>query len=230
MLIITGLALAVFSFFTYRLRQLTFMGALLGWIIAFFLFLVFGWAGLLPMTFFFILGAGASAIANTSTKTRKIAETRNAAQVIANAGVPFLLACAAWFHKDQSSAYLLMLGGAFSSAAADTVSSELGTAFGTRFINIITWKKDQKGKDGVVSLQGSLFGLAASVLVSAVYCLCTNWNWNFAWIVLCGTLGNFADSYLGARWERRGKLSNNQVNFLNTLVGAVAAFLLNKIQ
>jgi uncharacterized membrane protein len=36
-------------------------------------------------------------------------------------------------------------------------------------------------------------------------------------------LGMFADSFLGAGLERRGLLNNDSVNFLGTLVSAVAS-------
>jgi uncharacterized membrane protein len=42
-------------------------------------------------------------------------------------------------------------------------------------------------------------------------------------IFSCGILGLFADSYLGAVFERRGWLNNDAVNFLSTLVAAIAA-------
>ena len=40
-----------------------------------------------------------------------------------------------------------------------------------------------------------------------------------------GTVGNLTDSVLGATLERQQRLSNNAVNFLNTLVGALVAGL-----
>jgi uncharacterized membrane protein len=52
------------------------------------------------------------------------------------------------------------------------------------------------------------------------------WSQNFAWIVVAGTAGNLADSYLGATLERKQLLSNDAVNFLNTAIAALIAYLL----
>jgi uncharacterized protein (TIGR00297 family) len=109
---------------------------------------------------------------------------------------------------------------------ADTLSSELGTVYGKNFYNIITFKKDQKGLDGVVSLEGTLIGIAGSVVVAAIYCAGFGWTEHFIWIMLAGTTGNITDSVLGATLERKNLINNDVVNFLNTLVGAVVILLL----
>ena len=42
-------------------------------------------------------------------------------------------------------------------------------------------------------------------------------------ITVAGTIGNLADSVLGATLERAGVLSNDGVNFFNTLTAALVA-------
>ena len=79
--------------------------------------------------------------------------------------------------------------------------------------------------DGVISLEGTLFGLAGSVLIAMIYSVRTGWSQPFWWIIIAGTLGNFSDSMLGATLERRRLLKNNAVNFLNTLVAATVIYL-----
>ena len=119
-----------------------------------------------------------------------------------------------------------MMAAAFSSATADTLSSELGSLYGRKFYNILSFKKDTRGLDGVISVEGTLFGVIGSMLIAVVYSAGFGWGENFFLIIIAGTIGNLADSLLGALWERKRLLHNDVVNFLNTLIAAGVCLLL----
>ena len=146
---------------------------------------------------------------------------RRLGQVLANGGVAGLLGLLSVFFPEQKPAFALMMAGAFSSATADTLSSELGTVYGKKFYNILTFQKDKKGLDGVVSFEGTGIGIAGSAVMATIYCLGAGWSLAFLWIVIAGTIGNLCDSVLGATVERRQIIGNDVVNFLNTLIGAM---------
>jgi uncharacterized protein (TIGR00297 family) len=100
--------------------------------------------------------------------------------------------------------------------------------YGRRYYHILTWRPDEKGLDGVVSREGWLIGIAGSAVIAVVYAVGHGWDTRIFFILIgSGTLGNLIDSVLGAVWERKGQLSNNAVNFLNTLAAALAAALLS---
>jgi uncharacterized protein (TIGR00297 family) len=148
---------------------------------------------------------------------------RTAGQVLANAGLAGLLGLAAWLLPSFASLGRLMLAGGFAAATADTLASELGNIYGRRYVNILTFKPDQRGLDGVISAEGTLLGLAGSAVLASVYCVAEGWYPAFGILLLAGTAGNLGDSLLGATLERRRYLPNDGVNFLNTLIGALVA-------
>ena len=220
------LAGAVLSIITNRL---TIPGALLGGIVGLLVFIGGGYPGIIMLTLFFILGSGA-----TRTGLRKKQENgmagentsrRTAGQVLANGGIAAILGAAAWYIPPQTHVLQLMMAGSIAAATADTLSSELGTLWGSRFYNIITFKKDKPGLDGVVSLEGTLTGIAGAAVIACVYSIGHGWNIDFLWIILAGTIGNLADSVLGATLERRHLIGNNLVNFFNTFTGALVCWL-----
>ncbi len=150
-------------------------------------------------------------------------EGRSASQVLANLGVA--TGCAATYALGHSNIVLLLaMSAALSEAAADTVSSELGQAVDEKARLITNWQSVPAGTNGAVSLTGTLAGIAAAVIVSSV-CLLGGLlprRW-LAISVGSAILGMVVDSFLGAWLERRGLLNNDSVNFLSTLVSAVAS-------
>jgi len=80
--------------------------------------------------------------------------------------------------------------------------------------------------DGVISLEGTLIGIVGSCIIAGIYALGWGWNDSFFFIVFAGTVGNLTDSVLGAVLERKGKIGNDVVNFLNTLAAMLVMLLL----
>jgi uncharacterized protein (TIGR00297 family) len=213
-----------------KTKKLNISAALCGGLLGLIIYSGSGFTGLCLLVAFFITGTiatkwkAAEKINFKDTLDRK--EQRNAGQVFANAGISALLALLIYFFPQSAALFKLMLAASFSAAMADTLSSELGMVYGKRFYHILSFKKDMKGKNGVISIEGILAGISGSVLIAWLYILQEGWNPGFWIIIIAGTVGNLTDSLLGATFERHGKLSNNQVNFLNASTGAVSAGLL----
>ena len=90
----------------------------------------------------------------------------------------------------------------------------------------MTFKKDIRGLNGVISFKGTIIGIAGSSLIALIYSAGAGFTIHFLWIVIAGTIGNLTDSVLGATLERKHILNNDAVNFLNTLAGAIIGLLL----
>lgn len=218
------------AIWSYTSGKLTLEGSLTGALIGFIIFKGGGLPCFIMLTFFFTAGSAATKWQRGKKALMNAADDhkgrRTAEQVLANGGVAILLAAWAWLQPEYLSLAQLMIAGSFAAATADTLSSELGTVYGRRFYNIITLKKDTRGLDGVVSLEGTIIGVLGAAAIAAIYSLGFNWNVYFAVIILSGFTGNVVDSILGAWLERKGLMGNNAVNFLNTVVGAGLCMLI----
>ncbi len=213
-----------------KTKKLTPVAAFTAALLGIFLYLGAGYFGVLMAAVLFILATAATAQKSAVKEALGAAEKnkgqRTAGQVFANVGVAGILGLLCFFYPAKVDVLRLMMAAGLASAAADTVSSELGTVYGKRFYNILSLKPDTRGLDGVISMEGILLGLAASVIIAIVYAFGFGWTINFWLIIIAGTMGNLADSVLGATLERKGYLGNNAVNFLNTVIAAVVALIL----
>jgi uncharacterized membrane protein len=247
------LILAAGVVFSLRWKKLTVAAAVAGAAIGWLIYAGAGFTGLSLITVFFILGTAATSWKKNEKRLQPgtpsdlpdaprdwpdapphppetfppgsgYQATRHAGQVIANAGVAAITGLLMAWLPHEKPLLKVMMAASFAAAAADTLSSELGMVYGRRFYNILTGKPDQKGLDGVISVEGLLFGLAGSVIIAILYATGNNsWDSRFFIILLAGTIGNLIDSLLGATLERRQLLSNDAVNFFNTLAAALAA-------
>ncbi|RFM27436.1 DUF92 domain-containing protein [Deminuibacter soli] len=208
-------------------RKLTPAAAFTGAATGAVLYLGGGLTGILLMTGFFILGTAASSWKKEQKRSSRASDahqtTRNAGQVLANAGVAAAIALIAWCFPGYRHLAGIMIAGCFASATADTLSSELGMVYGRRFYHILHFKQEEKGLDGLISLEGTLLGTAGAAIIATVYALLNRFDAAWLLIVLAGTLGNLADSVLGATLERKLVIGNDMVNTLNTLTGALTA-------
>jgi len=116
---------------------------------------------------------------------------------------------------------------ALAEAAADTVSSEIGQALGGRPRMITSFEAVAPGRDGAISLAGSLAGVSAAAIVAWTGTWALRGGWDLFTVSCAGAVfGMFFDSLLGATFEQHGWLNNNAVNFLSTASAAGFALAL----
>ncbi len=214
-IIISGMVYSILA------RKLTVTAAFTGGILAVIIFSAASYTGFAMMTTFFILGSFATSWQKHKKQAFALREEtgkgRNALQVLANAGAAAVAGILILFYPRLDYLMLPAMAAAFASATADTLSSELGMVYGRRFFNVISFRPDSCGMDGVISLEGTLIGIGGSGIIAGIYALGCGWDISFLFIVLAGTVGNLTDSVLGAVLERKGMIGNDVVNFLNTL-------------
>ncbi|MGC9223965.1 MAG: DUF92 domain-containing protein [Terracidiphilus sp.] len=157
---------------------------------------------------------------------------RSASQIAANLGLAAMAASSPvaswlmnfrWLPYDAGAQNLLfaLSLAALAEAAADTVSSEIGQVVGGRPRLITSFNAVEPGRDGAVSLAGSLAGVLAAATVAGAGTWALQGSWRLFWIGSAGAVfGLFFDSLLGATLEERGWLNNDAVNFLSTASAA----------
>lgn len=220
------------AIFSFRSKRLTAAAAFTGFICGALIYLGAGYTGLLLLTSFFLLGTLATSWGKRQkhdlTKANDQLQ-RKSTQVLANAGAAIACALLSVLFPAQSGLYQLMLAACLASATSDTLSSELGMLYGKNCYNCLSWKRESKGLDGVVSLEGTLCGLAGSILIAALFALGMGFDVRFLIIVIAATAGNFFDSVFGAAFERKKLLNNDWVNFLSTVFAAGVSVILYSI-
>ncbi|HMD19459.1 MAG TPA: DUF92 domain-containing protein [Alloacidobacterium sp.] len=224
-----------FGLLVWALRAATAYAAATGAIITACLYLrTPGWrTALFPLIVMLILTLAATRVGRAHKEHLGTAEARHgrkASQVVANLGVAALAAIPLTATQlfspstQTQAASLAAIAAALAEAAADTLSSELGQVFGGQPLLLTTLKPVPVGTDGGITLAGTAIGCIGAASVTAVSAITFSLSLKISAIVFsAAVLGLFADSLLGATLERRGWLNNDAVNFLSTLVAALAA-------
>ena len=117
---------------------------------------------------------------------------------------------------------------AIATATADTLASEIGVLDHHPRL-ITTFQKVDPGTNGAVSGLGTGVGIVgAGIIGIAAYILgiMANPLSTVAIAIISGTIGCFADSILGALFENHGLMTNEHVNLIATIVGAIVGILL----
>ncbi|MBD2120123.1 TIGR00297 family protein [Trichocoleus sp. FACHB-262] len=232
--------LAAIAWFAPK-KLLTPAGLLHAWFLGVLIWGTLGWQGYVVVMFYFLVGSAVTRIGMAQKEAEGIAEKRSGARgpenVWGSALVGALCALGAFLvpllnpaNSDRLFIPLFLLGyvASFSTKLSDTSASEVGKAYGKRTFLITTLQAVPRGTEGAVSLEGTLAGILASAAIALV-------GWGVGLISLLGValciiaafIATNLESVIGATLQSKYDwLTNEVVNILNTLIGAVAAISL----
>jgi uncharacterized protein (TIGR00297 family) len=145
--------------------------------------------------------------------------TRSVKNVISNGIVPFVMAA-----FGNYAGFI----GSIAVATADTLASEVGVVDKAPRL-ITTFKKVSPGTDGGISPLGTAAGIVGAGIIGIfAYILGISADpFNALKIaIIAGTFGCFVDSILGAVLESRDYITNEHVNLLATISGALLGILI----
>jgi uncharacterized protein (TIGR00297 family) len=181
-------------------------------------------SGLSPLMMLFVLTFVSTRLGRAKKTKAGLAESRkgrNAAQILANLGAAGLVVpvmAESFIPRFALIIAPVLVLAALCEATADTVSSEIGQAFGGQPLLLTTLRRVEPGTDGAVSLLGTAAGILAAGVVAATGFWAMRMTPAGAGIALSGGIaGLIFDSLLGATVERKGWLGNDLVNFSSTV-------------
>jgi uncharacterized protein (TIGR00297 family) len=211
----------------YGIKGVDLSGAVTGWILGTALYAFSGWRGFAMLLGLFVLGTLTTKLGYTKKASLGIAQAkggrRSARNAIANAtaGVAFAFLM---FATPYQAPFALALVAAFATAVADTVSSEIGQAYGRTTYLITSFRRVPAGTEGAVSIEGTLAGLAAAALLATTAAATSLIPpAGIAVVTAAAFIGTTLESYLGATLDRTRPMDNEVANFLNTVAGGLAA-------
>ena len=206
--------LVIMGLITYKRKALDLLGSIFMIVMGVIIIFAAGVNWLLLIFLFLILGVGFTRYKHDYKKEIGVYEgTRTIKNVVSNGIVAFVMAA-----FGNYAGFI----GSIATATADTMASEVGVATTPRLIT--NFKKVPPGTDGGVSVLGTFAGIVGAGLIGlAAYILGIYPDLVRTMVIalVAGTFGCLVDSILGAILEIKGYLTNEHVNLLATLAGAL---------
>ncbi len=217
--------LFILGFITYRRKSLDIFGTAVMIIMGIVIIFSAGTNWLLLIVLFLVM----SLLATKYSRKYKMSlgefeGRRTSKNVISNGVVACFMAAFGGFYLPFVGGFI----GAIATATADTLASEIGVLDQNPRL-ITTFQKVDPGTNGAVSVLGTAVGISGAAIIGIAACLLGIINDPVAAIlvsIISGTVGCFMDSILGALLENRDLLTNEHVNLIATIVGAIVGILL----
>jgi uncharacterized protein (TIGR00297 family) len=214
-------------------KLLTPAGIFHAWLLGVLIWGTLGWQGYGVVVFYFLVGSAVTRIGMEQKEAAGIAEKRSGARGPENVwGSALTGALCALGMLLVAPPYrsLLLLGyvASFATKLSDTCGSEVGKAYGKRTYLITTLQPVARGTEGAVSLEGTLAGVVGSIAIAFI-----GWGVNLIsltdvfFCALSAFIATNVESLIGATLQSKFDwMTNEVVNFINTLIGAIVAVLL----
>lgn len=195
-----------------------------------------GWRGYGVVLFYFLVGSVVTRIGMAEKEAQGIAEKRSGIRGPENVwGSALSGAICAFLSLFLGFPWqsLLVLGyvASFSTKLSDTTASEVGKAYGKSTFLITNLQSVPRGTEGAISLEGTLAGLVASGVISLLaWALGLISLMGVVWCIIAAFVATNLESLIGATLQSQWDwLTNELVNVINTLIGALVAISLGWI-
>ncbi|HEY47132.1 MAG: hypothetical protein AMJ88_10355 [Anaerolineae bacterium SM23_ 63] len=199
--IVLGLVLGIgVSTLAYLTGHLTISGALMATLVG---GLTFGFGGLIPAVLLILFFLSSSVLSRLGAERKQaLAATfakggrRDTGQVLANGGIPVILAVL--YGLTGGSLWLVGLVGALAASTADTWATEIGVLARRQPYLISTGKRVEPGTSGAVTPEGTLAAFGGAGVIGSVAWLLHGTATLVVLAFVGGFVGALFDSLLGA--------------------------------
>lgn len=217
--------LFILGFVTYRRKSLDLFGSVVMVIMGIIIIFSAGANWLFLIVLFLVMSLLATRYSKKYKRSLGQFEGRRTSKnVISNGAVACFMAAFGGYYLPFVGGFI----GAIATATSDTLASEIGVLDQNPRL-ITTLQKVDPGTNGAVSTLGTAVGIVGAAIIGiAAYFLgiLPNPFIALAVSIISGTIGCFMDSILGALFENRGLITNEHVNLMATIVGAIVGILL----
>jgi uncharacterized protein (TIGR00297 family) len=180
---------------------------------------------------YFLVGTAVTKLGIRRKQAQGIAEKREGARGPENVWGSALTGavCALGYAFFPHPLWWLGYSASFAAKLADTVSSEVGKAYGRKTFLITTFQSVPAGTEGAISREGSLAGVAAAAgMAGLAWGIGGEWvGGSPFWLGICwlaGILATLAESWMGVVLQPRlAWMTNEVVNSIQTTLAALLA-------
>ena len=189
-----------------------------------------GYEGWLLCVSYLVLGSLVTKIKMNYKKSLGIAEKRDGRRgpenVWGSAATAMVIAILTYLLPNKYYE-ILKIGyvASLSTKLSDTFGSEIGKAYGKNTYLITTLKKVSKGTEGAISIEGTVAGIVGGLIISSIgYLLGFIYNVKgFICVNAAAFIACLFESYIGASYQNGSIMTNEFVNLINTIIGAIIA-------
>jgi uncharacterized protein (TIGR00297 family) len=216
------------------LKGLALDGYVSSWVLGFLTFSAFGLYGYSLVCLYFLLGSWVTKLKMDVKIREGTAEAmggRRGIGSVLGSGVAGMVCAGIALTQSDIPMSLLQTGfvASFCSKLSDTVSSEIGKAYGKTTYLATTFERVPRGTEGAVSLEGTLAGILASFFLGFCAVLTGMITVKgLVFVISASFIANYGESVLGAVYQDSVPwLTNDIVNIIQIMCASIVSILLS---
>ena len=187
------------------------------------------WKGWSSVVIYLLLGSLVTKIGYKFKNEKGIAEKRGGKRgpenVWGSAATGLFFAIMVKLNFTNLVFYKIGFAASFAAKLADTFGSEIGKRFGRNTYLITSFRKVERGTEGGISLEGTAASALGALFMSLIMFILNiiSTKYQFLIVVISGFLATISESFIGAKFQDKYKLSNELVNSIQTSISSIIA-------